>query len=417
MNITKNLSRKIKAVLLSSAPIYIDVNDGSTVKGWAASSANKTASVVVCISSKSDCVCLLADKYRPDVRRVGLHDTGFCGYEYDVSLWKDKAITVSVQAIPDVKMNTDFSPSFFVHIPKTAGTSFKRAAESFFGKGGIVKNYGVKSIETAHWVKDTVLQEKDYPALYQRLKVEGIGLYTGHIHALPTAHVFPIRNVVTFVRRPQAQVLSHYHHYARWYGYEKTIEDFVKNLGFRNLQSRHLKGLPLQLVGFIGLTEKYDESIRLYNSYSGFNLEVREDNINSHNSATEVSDELSALIADHNKEDNVLYGQAVSLLNERSRLAKSGQDWCFSFIDRLDENAVTGVAYMQSDNKPVSLVIKHGGVVIDRCVANGFRPGLVQFGVPNKGFVGFSFPLPARFDHRDISVEVELTGQILQRKF
>jgi hypothetical protein len=417
MNITKRFSRKIKAVLSSDAPVYIDVDDGITVKGWAASSANKTASVVVCISSKSDCVCLLADKYRPDVRRVGRHDTGFCGYEYDVSSWKDKTITVSLQAIPDKKINIDFSPSFFVHIPKTAGTSFKRAAENFFGKDGIVKNYGVKSIETALWIKDTVLQEKDYPALYQRLKIEGIGLYTGHIHAVPTAHVFPIKNIVTFVRRPQAQVLSHYHHYVRWYGYKKTIEDFVRNPGFKNLQARHLKGLPLQLVGFIGITEEYDKSIRLYNSYSGFNFEVREDNINSHNSATEISDELSVLIADHNKEDNVLYGQAVSLLSERSRLAKSGQDWCFSFIDRLDESAVTGVAFMQSANGPVSLVIKHKGVVIDRCVANGFRPGLVQFGVPNKGFVGFSMPLPARFGHCDISVEVESTGQILQRKY
>jgi hypothetical protein len=117
------------------------------------------------------------------------------------------------------------------------------------------------------------------------------------------------------------------------------------------------------------------------------------------------------------QEDKILYDQTMSLLNKRSRLAKTWQNWCFSFIDRLDESAVTEVAYMQSENEPVSLVIKHKGVVIDRCVAYGFRSGLVQFGVPNKGFVGFSLLLLARLDHRNILAEVESTGQISQRKY
>jgi hypothetical protein len=132
-----------------------------------------------------------------------------------------------------------------------------------------------------------------------------------------------------------------------------------------------LQGLPLQLVSFIGLTEEYAKSIRLYNSFTGLNFEVREDTINSHNSAAEISDELSALIAEHNRADNILYDQGVSLSNERSKLVKSGKDWCFSFIDRLDENGVAGVY----------------------------------------------FSLPAKFDYRDISVEVESTGQVLQQKF
>ena len=100
------------------------------------------------------------------------------------------------------------------------------------------------------------------------------------------------------------------------------------------------------------------------------------------------------MIAEHNQEDDILYDQVVSLLNERLQLARSGKDWCFSFIDRLDDNIVAGVAYMALDDKPVTLVIKNNGGVIGRCTANGCRPGLMQFGVPNNGFIGFSFALP-----------------------
>jgi hypothetical protein len=415
--ISKSISDKVKGSVVVNKTLNIDVNDDCMVKGWAASNSDRSLSVLISIVSSTDSISIVANQHRPDVRRVGLHKTGLCGFQYDISAWVDKKVTVSIVNVINNDKEVDFAPSFFLHIPKTAGTSFKRAAQEYFGKEGVVRNYGKESIETTPWVNKVVLENKDFPTLYRRLKQEGIGLYTGHLTAQPTANVFPIKNIVTFMRRPMAQVLSHYHHYVRWYNYENTIENFVKNPGFKNLQARYLKGLPLQLVGFIGLTEEYAESINLYNSFTGFNLEVREDNINSHNSAAAIPNKLSLLIAEHNKLDNVLYDQAVSLLNERSRLVKSGKDWCFSFIDRLDESEVAGVAFMQSDDKPVNLVIKHKRKVIGHCVANDFRPGLVQFNVPNKGFIGFSFSLPAKFNHRNISVEIQSTGQVLQRKF
>lgn len=412
-NIKSNQGKKLS---IANKTLHIDVNDERVIKGWAASNADLSLSVVVSITSSSDSVSIVANQHRPDVRRAGLHNTGFCGFQYDISNWADKEATVTVISVVNSRDVVDFSPVFFVHIPKTAGTSFKCAAQDYFGTEGIVRNYGLNSSETTPWIKDVVLLDKNIPKLYQRIKQEGIGLYTGHIAALPTANVFPIKDIVTFMRQPMVQVLSHYHHYVRWYGYEKPIEDFIKNPGFKNLQTRYLKGMPLQLIGFVGLTEKYTESVKLYNSYKGFNLEVREDNINSHHSADEISSELTSLIAEHNKADNRIYDLAAALLNDRLRLVHSGQEWCFCFIDNLDNKIVTGVAYMQLSNEPVSLVIKSNGLDIGHCIANCSRPGLVQFGVPNNGFIGFSFAIPETVNSNDISVEVESTGQVLQRK-
>ena len=37
----------------------------------------------------------------------------------------------------------------FVHIPKTAGTSFRLAAQQFYGENNVFFDYGLESVETS----------------------------------------------------------------------------------------------------------------------------------------------------------------------------------------------------------------------------------------------------------------------------
>ena len=39
----------------------------------------------------------------------------------------------------------------FVHIPKTAGTSFRNAAINNVGQEKVIQDYGVKANETSRW--------------------------------------------------------------------------------------------------------------------------------------------------------------------------------------------------------------------------------------------------------------------------
>ncbi len=48
---------------------------------------------------------------------------------------------------------------FFVHIPKTAGTSFRLGAESYFGRERIVYDYGKGSPASTPVVVDTLYAE------------------------------------------------------------------------------------------------------------------------------------------------------------------------------------------------------------------------------------------------------------------
>lgn len=416
MNLSRSISKKIKKSLISDSLLYVDEVNDHFIRGWAASKSCASNSVVIEIRSSVECVCIVANQFRADVRRSGQHSTGFCGFKFDLSTWEDKAAEVRVLGECEQTESADFNTSFFIHIPKTAGTSFKRAAEKYFGIDGVVRNYGAKSPETTPWVKDVILKDNNYPLLYEKVTKAGVGLYTGHVNAFPTANVFRIQDIITFIRDPYEQVISHFNHYSRWYGYEKSVEEFVVNPGFKNLQSRHLKGLPIQLVGFIGITEQYSESISLFNKYSGWNLKAREDNTNDKKNVSSVDDSLKKLIASKNENDIRLYTYVVKLFEERIALESKNKEWCYSFIDRFDEQCVSGVAYMANEEGCVSLLISAQGMPLGRCVANELRPGLLRFGVPNKGFVGFSFVLPSGIGPDDISVAVESTGQKIQRK-
>jgi hypothetical protein len=414
---TRSITKIIRKRITSNSSIHIDELNNNLIRGWVSLKSNTSSSIVIEIYSSNEKKCIIANEYRPDVRRTGSHCTGFCGFTFDISSWADKDVAVRILGECSTPSMKSFTPSFFIHIPKTAGTSFKRASEKYFGADGVVKNYGAKSSETTAWVKDVVLNDKNYPLLYDNLSRNGIGLYTGHVHALPTANIFQIQNIITFLRNPLEQVISHFNHFSRWYEYKKNISEFVITPGFKNLQSRHLNGLPIQLVGFIGITEKYSVSIDLLNTYYGWDFEAREDNANEKKNITSVEKSINDLVDLENADDFRLYACVDKLFEERRALNALDKEWCYSFIDQLDEKHVSGVAYMAKSVSNVSVLIFEKDKQLGCCVANELRLGLIRFGVPNKGFIGFSFILPKSIDLSEILVVVETTGQVLQNRY
>ncbi len=408
----KTILSKITTKVLPYRYQLDEVTD-NRVRGWAKSTGNASCSVAIKVTSSSNTIVVVANHYRADVRRVGQHTTGFCGFSVDVSTWKNKKLAVKVLGEVIQKELPEFSPYFFIHIPKTAGTSFKMAAQNYLGVAGVARNYGPKSIESTSWVTNAVVNNNDYTGLYNRLCNEGISLYMGHTHLMPVANVFKASHLVTMLRDPVSQVLSHYNHYCRWYNYSKPVSEFVTSLGFKNIQSRFLKGMPLQLLGLIGITERYDESLSLYNNLACHNLKPRIDNVNDKKPLKEVSSELINLIKAENTEDLVLYAWAKRVFQQRIALYKNSQPWCFSYIDKLEINVITGVAYWEHSDEQVELIVYSGNTVLGKCMANEIRPGLLRFGAPNKGYIGFRLAFSTDQVVDTIQVKVATTGQVL----
>ncbi|PVZ70239.1 sulfotransferase family 2 domain-containing protein [Pelagibaculum spongiae] len=394
---------------------HVDQANNQLIRGWV-ESLDDLAGSMIKIASSTDQVVIHSDIYRPDVRRVSRHRTGLCGFSYDISCWVDKKCSVSYLGKKCNAVN-HHRPLFFVHIPKTAGTSFKRAAADYFGNDAVIKNYGKKSPETSKIVHEMLLNKKQQYEIYLNMQRQGVGLYTGHVHLASMMDVFPAKDIVSFVRHPVEQVLSHFNHYRLHYDYSASVETFINQQGFKNLQSRFLGGVPVQLIGFVGLTEAYDSSLEIFNKSYKTNIKGKRLNVIPEDKKVAVSQPLVELIKENNTRDFELYQLCKDLLAQRTELTNRGVPWCYGFIDKPTKDQVSGLAYWADSDKPVELSVFHdkgqGQVHLGDCTASLIKPAMKRYAVPRSGFVGFTFKFPDACDRKNIRVVIKKTGQQL----
>ena len=164
-------------------------------------------------------------------------------------------------------------PLFFIHSPKTAGSSFRVAAEQYFGTEATYFDYGKESSETHLDILKFEYESKDRYLAAKSIK-KNAKFLSGHVIYPKYAPFFSTKSVVTFVRDPAQQVRSHYEHFSRLHGYKGSFEDFIKENRFANMQSKALNGVWTDAIGFIGITERYNESLALFNKYYGTDIKV-----------------------------------------------------------------------------------------------------------------------------------------------
>jgi|GEM_PF-1271342 len=389
--------------------VQVDEVSDKLCRGWV---FTKDGAGVLRIFSSTDEKLIVCQDYRPDVRRAGQHPTGYCGFSVDISGWSDKDITLDLLGSVDVTPEAH-SPLFFVHIPKTAGTSLKRAFKDYLGDDAIWLNYSENSIETAEIVKRHLIGKSNYYGFYQEMLDKNIKLYAGHIPINPGFHVFPSLNIFTVLRNPVDQVISHFNHYCRWYDYDGTIEKFMATRGFADIQTRHLRGIPLQLIGLVGLSERYSEFTATLNDLYGLNIKERFDNNNEVKEVASLTDAQLDIFKENNPSDIALYEAASELFSQRYALDQQGKPWCYGYVDMRTEKEIRGVAFIKDQEDPVEVAVFDMDKELQRTEASGFRAGLVRFKVPRGGFISFSFKAENGFSQENLVVKVIATGQVL----
>lgn len=205
----------------------------------------------------------------------------------------------------------------FLHIPKTAGSSFHSVLED---------NLGISYCRTDHMQvrifnqEDLTFAKKTFPRL------AGIG---GHNLVAPLKLSEPDIFHMTFLREPLSRVLSNYQ--------EKTLHrqsrgqpvlDFEEALQtdeeLGNLQVKLMAGSSnldeakryLRECRFVGLTEKFDLSLHVLGKISPFPLDVRykksrEQADNRIRKKLEADPRAMELLREHNRLDMELYEYAA----------------------------------------------------------------------------------------------------------
>jgi hypothetical protein len=206
----------------------------------------------------------------------------------------------------------------FLHIPKTAGTSFHFILENSFGVSYCHTNHTKRKIFTQ---SDLDFAKKVFPALQA---------VAGHNLVAPLS--LSVRNpfYMTFLREPVSRVLSQYQERAIINGRRgRPVPDFEEALRTDgDLENLHVKLMAggrnldeakrfLEKCDFVGLTEKFDLSLRVLEKIcpNKMNLHYQKRRVQPDNSIRkklEGDSRLMEMAREYNRLDIELYAFAVN---------------------------------------------------------------------------------------------------------
>jgi hypothetical protein len=204
-----------------------------------------------------------------------------------------------------------------VHIPKCGGMSFQHVLRDLYGKRRLWLNYG------------TIFDQED---ARQRAALVPAGVRCLHGHFLSDAFdaIAPEAELVTWLRHPVERVISNYYHLLRQpdprngccqelWARGLRLEQFAALPLMRNEMTRYLAGKPDFAFAFIGVTERFTESLRIFNATFGLSFRgpAPVENVNPHRAGKTypVTDAVYARLEELNQADLASYRDAVERLD------------------------------------------------------------------------------------------------------
>ncbi len=216
-----------------------------------------------------------------------------------------------------------------MHLPKTGGSTFQDLLiRAFHDKVYFVYDETVLSpyYKFNQYIKFISGKRIDPP--------NDVVCIHGHFRATRFDRMFPNANLITWFRDPVERVLSLYYYWVRLRNtkithpsYKELVQkkfdliEFIKIKSLRNIYLTYLDSKQLTSFCFIGITEEYDKSIKLF--LRMFNIEENEVIIDSQNKNPDkdgdkycIDKKLRALIMKYHEEDIALYNEAKRRFEE-----------------------------------------------------------------------------------------------------
>lgn len=305
----------------------------------------------------------------------------------------------------------------FVHVPKTAGTSFRLAAEKYFGSENVVFDYTEAAKETSASVQELIYKRKDKDSFKDFLHNETFFFLGGHFEIKKYLYCGSVNDVVAFVREPWQRVISEYKHFVRHFGYDKGFQVFIKEPEMKSKQSWYLNGVPLQAIGHIGLTESYEAELEIINKKFYIEVESLERNLGG-GRAKEVHSEFSEFKKDFellNAKDIELYEKAVEISNQKKDVINSGCSFVHGAITKRSSDEVHGWAWYENSDESPQLEFYVNGKLLSEDKASKDVEKLSWY-PPKNGKIGFLARGPFG-DSKEVEVFVKNSQQQIFDQF
>ena len=214
-----------------------------------------------------------------------------------------------------------------IHIPKTAGRSWRAQLASEFGDRLLLdKEFEkVDSIETykeifGAYAPNTDVQgstPKDELREQRDALMRDYDIIHGHFVADKYTGLFPTTQFVAVFRDPYQQMVSAYHYIKREAGelfqkYNPSLPQFIALLS--NMQSPFLGSISLDDLAMVGITEQYERSVALFEAIFGKKIshDVKRENTNPDRQGDtyEIDPDVKEAVDRHCAADIELYQRA-----------------------------------------------------------------------------------------------------------
>jgi len=303
----------------------------------------------------------------------------------------------------------------FVHLPKTAGTSFRDSLGEIFGDG-LYCDYGSDET-TSPAVVEYIHKRNAYPEFGSFLAEQNkLICLSGHYPIKKYGPFFSIKNIMLFLRDPIQRVISQYEHMKRVDGLKDSFEVYCTRPNHVNLQSRNIGRAPFNLIGFVGMQEFYRESLQLLSAQSG--LQVRESflNVNAQKESIQYTpdEETLKLIIENNSKDIALYKNAKQVFLQRYKLFQASKPYVHAAITTKNNQKIAGWAINMASESPVELSIYVNNKLVSNVLANYYRHDLREWNVGRQGYIGFDLGFKSPLEPNSlVECKVTETGQDL----
>ena len=161
-----------------------------------------------------------------------------------------------------------------VHLPKTAGTSFRAALQAYYGDG-LLEDYAMLPMQVPRGRRE-ILALRDAFNARRQITASTLAI---HGHFLPVKYRVALRHratrYITWLREPVDRLVSHYQYWQRDYAGDDpkqplrnrmlrerwSLERFCLGAELRNLYQQYLWSFPPARFAFIGITEHYVQDL------------------------------------------------------------------------------------------------------------------------------------------------------------
>ncbi|WP_118133332.1 hypothetical protein [Oceanicella sp. SM1341] len=284
-------------------------------------------------------------------------------------------------------------PLVFVHVPKTAGTSLRDGLAEALPPDAMLCDYGPESALTHPGLRAKPGGEA-LRALVEELQPRVI---SGHFTLVRYACAVPVTRMFTMLRHPEEHAVSQYLHRQRMGSFKGSFEEFLELEEYANTQARLFGDFPIDLLGFIGLAERFEESCRLFEHRYGIApRRLRRNEAKLKPSARPQLDARTrGLIARTRKLDLQLYKRSTWIFEARLAAMAAGKPDVVARMRVHSGTEVDGFALNHESDEPAQVRVVMGKRFRSPLFA-AERPleRWPAFTLPREGRIGFSCTLP-----------------------